>query len=421
MHISTYANFKNLLNIRCTLADIPLQVPLTVWDQAGQMLYCVRYPGLTTTHSVRSGRPDTLPTELSQLDDHSQYEIRQARCSTDRAILAQPLLTVWDQAGWTLYWLNYPSLATTHSMRSGRPDALPTELYQLICHSQCEIRQARCSTDWATPAWLLLSLRSGRPDAVLTELSQLGHHSQCEIRQAWHSTDWTIPAWPPLTVWDQAGQMLYWPSYPGSATAHSVRSGRLDTLLTELSQLCHHSQYEIRQAQCSTDWAIPAHLPLTVWDQAGQMLYQLSYPSLAATQFEIRQARCCTNWAIPAWPPLTVWDEAGLTLYWLNYPSLTTTHSMRSGRPDALLTELSWLSHCSQCEIRQAGHSTDWTIPALPPLTVWDQAGPMLYRLSYTSSSATHSVRSGRPDALPTELPQLGCHSVWDQAGQMLY
>ena len=126
---------------------------------------------------------------------HSQCEIRQPSCSTDWAILAQPLLTVWDQAGQTLYRLSYPSLATTHSVRSGqtlyrlsypslaithsvrsgRPDTLPTELSQLGHNSQCEIS----------------------PETLPTELSQLGHHSQCEIRQARCSTDWVILARPP--------------------------------------------------------------------------------------------------------------------------------------------------------------------------------------------------------------------------------
>ena len=137
---------------------------------------------------------------------HSQCEIRQPSCSTDWAILAQPLLTVWDQAGQTLYRLSYPSLATTHSVRSGQtlyrlsyPSLAITHSVRLswLSHcSQCEIRQARHSTDWAIPAWPPLTVWD----------------------QARHSTDWAIPAWPPLTVWDQAGQMLYRLSYPGSAT-----------------------------------------------------------------------------------------------------------------------------------------------------------------------------------------------------------
>ena len=124
-----------------------------------QTLYRLSYPGLATTHSVRSGRPDALPTELSRLSHHSQCEIRQARCSTDWAILAQPPLTVWDQA-----------------------DALPTELSWLSHHSQCEIRQARCSTDWAIPAQPPLTMWD-QADTLPTELSWLSHRSQCEISQ----------------------------------------------------------------------------------------------------------------------------------------------------------------------------------------------------------------------------------------------
>ena len=163
--------------------------------------------------------------------------------------------------------------------------------------------------------------------------------------------------------------MLYWLHYPGSAAAHSVTSGRLVTLLTELTQLGHHSNCEIKQARCSSDWAIPAWLPHTVWDQAGKMLY------------------------------------------WLGYPSSATAHSIRSGRPDTLLIELSQLSHHSQCEIRQARYSTKWSILAWPPITAWVQAGQMLYWLSYPGLTTTHSVRLGRPDTLLPELSWLGCHS----------
>ena len=145
-------------------------------------------------------------------------------------------------------------------------------------------------------------------------LSWLIHHLQCEIRQTFYQL-----------------------SYPGSATTHSVRSGK-----------------------CSTNWAILARPPLTVWDQAGQMLYRLSYPGLSTTH-SVRSGRHSTDWAIPAWPPLTVWDQA-----------------------DGLLTELSRLSHHSQCEIRQT-----------------------LYRLSYPGLATTHSVRSGRCStdwAIPAQL-----------------
>ena len=261
-------------------------MPLTVWDQAGWTLYLLNYPSLATTHSMRSGRPDALLTALSWLSCCSQCDIRQAGHSTDWTNPARPSLKLWDHAGQMVFWLSYPSLAATHSVRSGRQDAL------------------------------------------LIGLSRLSHCSQCKIRQARHSTDWAIPARPPLTVWDQAGQMLYQMIYPDLATNHCMRSGRPDALPTELSWLDHHSQCEIRQARHSTDWTILARMPLTVLDHTGQMLYQLSYPSLAAT------------------------------------------HSVRSGRPDTLLTELSWLGCHSQCEIRQAGHSTYWTIPAWPPLTV---------------------------------------------------
>ena len=83
-------------------------------------------------------------------------------------------------------------------------------------------------------------------DALLTELSRLRHCSQCEIRQT-----------------------LYRLSYPSSATAHSVRSGR-----------------------CSTDWAIPAQPLLTVWDQADALLTELSWlgwgcPKLNLSQIEL--------------------------------------------------------------------------------------------------------------------------------------
>ena len=101
----------------------------------------------------------------------------------------------------------------------------------------------------------------------------LCHHSQYEIQQPSCSTDWAIPAQPPLTVWDQAGQTLYQMIYPGSATTHSVRSGMPDTPLAELSPLECCSQCEIRQARCSMKWSILAWPPLTVLDQAVQMLY----------------------------------------------------------------------------------------------------------------------------------------------------
>ena len=237
-----------------------------------------------------------------------------------------PPLTVWDQA-----------------------HALPPELsWSVTSHN---VRPGRRSTDWAILAWPLLTMWD-QADALQTELSQLGCCSQCEIRQT-----------------------LYWLSYPGSAAAHSVRSGR-----------------------CSTNWAIPARLLLTVWDQADtlltelswlgrcsqceirQMLYQLSYPGLAAAH-SVRSGRCSTDWAMLAQPPLAVWDQA----------DALPTELSRLGRcsqvwdqADALPTELCWLSHCSQCEIRQ-----------------------MLYWLSYPRSAAAHSVRSGRRStdwAIPARL-----------------
>ena len=103
------------------------------------------------------------------------------------------------------------------------------------------------------------------------------------------------------------------------------------------------------------------------------------------------------------------------------YPGSATTHSIRSGRSDALLAELSRLDHYSQCEIRQARHSTKWSILALPPLTVWDQAGQMLYRLSYPGLTTTHSVRSGRPDTTKWSILARPPVTVWNQAGLMLY
>ena len=152
--------------------------------------------------------------------------------------------------------------------------------------------------------------------------------------------------------------------------------------------------------------------------------------------------------SMAAEPSLPHTCEALLGLKTRSYHA--TTHSVRSDSPAALLTELSWLSHCSQCEIWQARHSTDWAIPTWPPLTVWDQARhstdraipawpsltvwdqagqtlyrlsypslatthsvrsvQTLYRLSYPSLAITHSVRSGRPDALPTELSWRGHH-----------
>ena len=148
-----------------------------------------------------------------------------------------------------LYWLRYPGSAATHSVRSGRPHTLPTEISQLSCYSQYEITH---------------SMRSGRPDALLAEISQLGHHSHYEIRQASCSTDWAILAQPLLTVWDQAGWILYQLSNPSLTATHSVRSGRPDALLTGLSQLSHCSQCKIRQARHSTDWAILAQPLLSV-------------------------------------------------------------------------------------------------------------------------------------------------------------
>ena len=265
----------------CNSKPGAIMPPLTVWDQA-----------------------HALPPELSW--SVTSHNVRSGRCSTDWAIPARLLLTVWDQAdtlltelSWLgrcsqceirqmLYQLSYPSLAAAHSVRSGR-----------------------CSTDWAMLAQPPLAVWD-QADALPTELSRLGRCSQCEIRQT-----------------------LYQLSYAGSATAHSVRSGR-----------------------CYTDWAILAQPLLTMWDQADalqtelsrlsccsqceirQMLYWLSYPGLAAAH-SVRSGRCSTDWAIPARPLLTMWDQA-----------------------DAILTELSWLSRCSQCEIRQT-----------------------LYRLSYPGSA----------------------------------
>ena len=64
------------------------------------------------------------------------HSVRSGRRSTDWTIPAQPPLTVWDQA-----------------------DALPTELYRLSHHSQCEIRQTLYRLSYAGSAQELNSLR----------------------------------------------------------------------------------------------------------------------------------------------------------------------------------------------------------------------------------------------------------------------
>ena len=153
-----------------------------------------------------------------------------------------------------------------------------------------------CHTDMCPFLRPLIPLCRTSGDVSSVFQSQSGF---CLIRAWWKHKCYTFPE---IYLWCDTYQPL-----GGQHDSRAIFSTYLwgigGTRNWELS--CHRSQCEIRQT-----------------------LYRLSCPG-SATTHSVRSGRRSTNWAVPAQPPLTVWDQAEplpteVSRLGLSYGSLTS-------------------------------------------------------------------------------------------------